>query len=134
MTNLFRITLLIGVLIYFGIIIVLMRKHRMSLKYSLVWFLTGAILFVCALFPQVVQWVAKMMGVYSEVNVVFFLGICFLLIIILSLTSIASLHSERLRNLTQTQAILEKRVRELEQQLHECKKESQDGGEDEIHR
>lgn len=115
MTSLFRSILLIGVLVYLLGIILLMRKGKMNLKYSLVWFAAGIILLVCAIFPQIIRGLARLFGVYSEVNIVFFLGVCFLLVIILSLTSIASLLSERVRALTQTQAILEKRVRELEE-------------------
>lgn len=115
MTNLFRSILLIGVLVYLLGIILLMRKGKMSLKYSLVWFAAGIVLLFSAIFPQMIRGLARLFGVYSEVNIVFFLGVCFLLVIILSLTSIASLLSERVRALTQTQAILEKRVRELEQ-------------------
>ena len=115
MTSLFRTILLIGVLIYILIIGILMKKGKMNLKYSLVWFLTGLVLLICAIFPGIIRSFAELIGVYSEVNVVFFLGVCFLLIIILSLTSIVSLQSERIRALTQTQALLEKRVRALEE-------------------
>ena len=92
-----------------------MKKGRMSLKYSLVWFLTGLVLLLCAIFPQAIGYVAKLLGIYSEVNGVFFVGVCFILLIILSLTSIVSGLSERLRTLVQTQGMLEKRVRELEE-------------------
>ena len=115
MTNLFRVILLIGVLIYLLIIGFLMKKGKMNLKYSLVWFLTGLVLLICAIFPNIIRSFAKLIGVYSEVNVVFFLGVCFLLIIILSLTSIVSLQSERIRAMAQTQALLEKRVKDLEE-------------------
>lgn len=117
LSNLFRIILLIGVLIYLLVIMFLMRKGKMNLKYSLVWLLSGVVMLVCAAFPGVVHLVANLFGVYSDVNVVFFVGVCFLLVIILSLTSIVSLLSDRLRALTQTQAILEERVRELEHKL-----------------
>lgn len=117
LSDIFRVILLVGVLIYLLIIMLLMRKGKMNLKYSLVWLLSGVVMLVCAAFPGVVHSVAKLFGVYSDVNIVFFVGVCFLLVIILSLTSIVSLLSDRLRSLTQTQAILEKRVRELEQRL-----------------
>ena len=52
----------------------------------------------------------------------FFIGVCFILLIILSLTSIASGLSDRIRTLVQTQAMLEKRVRELEEKLAESEK------------
>lgn len=117
LSDVFRVILLIGVLIYLLIIMFLMRKGKMNLKYSLVWLLTGVVMLVCAAFPGIVHQLAKLFGVYSDVNIVFFVGVCFLLVIILSLTSIVSLLSDRLRSLTQTQAILEKRVRELEHKL-----------------
>ena len=117
LSDVFRVILLIGVLIYLLIIMFLMRKGKMNLKYSLVWLLTGVVMLVCAACPGVVHLVAKLFGVYSDVNIVFFVGVCFLLVIILSLTSIVSLLSDRLRSLTQTQAILEKRVRELEHKI-----------------
>ncbi len=114
MTNLFRIILLLGVLLYLLLIIILMRKGRMSLKYSLIWFFSGIVLLICALFPQVIRFFTRLIGVYSDANAVFFVGVCFLILIILSLTSIVSGQTERIRMLVQTQAILEKRVRELE--------------------
>lgn len=116
-TDLFRIILLVGILLYILLIIYLMKKGRMSLKYSLVWFLTGLVLLLCAIFPQAIGYVAKLLGIYSEVNGVFFVGVCFILLIILSLTSIVSGLSERLRTLVQTQGMLEKRVRELEEKI-----------------
>lgn len=117
MTDLFRIILLLGVLLYLLLILILMRRGRMSLKYSLIWFLSGVVLLVCALFPQIIRFFTRLIGVYSDVNAVFFVGVCFLLLIILSLTSIVSGQSERIRMLVQTQAILEKRVRELESKV-----------------
>ena len=67
----------------------------------------------------------RLMGVYSEANAVFFIGVCFLILIGLSLTSIASGQSERIRTLVQTQAILEKRVRELEKKMEQMEHETE---------
>ncbi len=114
MTTLFRTILIILVLLYILLIILLMRKGRMSLKYSLMWFLAGLVLLVCAIFPGIIRFFTHMLGIYSETNAIFFVGVIFLLLIILSLTSIVSGLNERLRSLTQTQALLEKRVRDLE--------------------
>jgi len=118
MTDLFRMLLLIAVLLYILLIGVLMKKGRMSLKYSLLWFASGIVLLICALFPQVIRFFTNLLGIYSETNAVFFLGVCFLLLIILSLTSIVSGQTERIRTLTQTQAMLEKRIRELEKAVY----------------
>ena len=115
MTTLFRVILLVGVFCYLLLIIWLMKKGRLSLKYTLIWFLSGIVMLICTIFPQLVGKITRLIGIYSEVNAVFFIGVCFLLLIILFLTSVASGLSERVRTLTQTQAMLEQRVRTLEQ-------------------
>ena len=107
MTTLFRIILLVCVLLYLAVILILMRKGRMSLKYSLIWFLSGVILLICAIFPQVIRFFTRLIGVYSEANAVFFIGVCFLILIVL----------------VQTQAILEKRVRDLEKKVEQLEHE-----------
>ena len=116
MTTLFRVILLVCVLVYLAVILVLMRKGRMSLKYSLIWFLAGVVLLVCAFFSQTIRFFTHLLGVYSETNAVFFIGVCFLVLIVLSLTSIVSGQTERIRKLVQSQAILEKRIRDLEEE------------------
>ena len=116
MTTLFRVILLVCVLVYLAVILVLMRKGRMSLKYSLIWFLAGVVLLVCAIFPQTIRFFTHLLGVYSETNAVFFIGVCFLVLIVLSLTLIVSGQTERIRKLVQSQAILEKRIRDLEEE------------------
>ena len=131
MTDLFRMILLIAVLLYILLIGVLMKKGRMSLKYSLVWFASGIVLLFCALFPKVIRFFTNLMGIYSETNAVFFIGVCFLLIIILSLTSIASGQSDRIRTLTQTQAMLEKRIRDLEKIVYKDEQDKDAAGDGE---
>ena len=125
-TTVFRIILLVCVLIYLLVILALMRRGRMSLKYSLIWFLSGVILLICVIFPQVIRFFTRLMGIYSDTNAVFFIGVCFLILIVLSLTSIASGQSERIRTLVQTQAILEKRVRDLEEKVGRMENEKQE--------
>ena len=116
MTTLFRVILLACVLVYLAVILVLMRKGRMSLKYSLIWFLAGVVLLVCAIFPQTIRLFTHLLGVCSAANAVFFIGVCFLVLIVLSLTSIVSGKKERIRKLVTSQAILEKHSRESEEE------------------
>ena len=52
------------------LILILMRKGRMSLKYSLIWFFSGIVLLICAVFPQVIRFFTHLIGVYSETNAV----------------------------------------------------------------
>lgn len=108
------ITLIVGVLFFLMIIIALIKRERLNLKYTLLWLFTGLVMLLIAVVPRIAGFVAEMMGVETPSNAVFMIGGLFILFIILSLTSIVSTQMLRIRRLTQTQAILEKRVRELE--------------------
>lgn len=115
MTLEFRIWLTLGTCFYLFLIIFLMRKNRMMLKYSLIWLGSAFIMFVSILFPQVLQWVCNILQIQSLVNGVFLLQGIFALLILVSLSSIVSVQSAHIRKLVQTQALLEKRVRDLEE-------------------
>lgn len=117
--------LIVGVLVYLGTIIHLIKKQLLNLKYTLLWLFSGLVMFVLAVVPQISVFVADLMGVATPANAVFAIEGLFALFIILSLTSIVSTQMLRIRRLTQTQAILEKRMRELEKKVENYGKESQ---------
>lgn len=114
MSELFRVLLIVGVLAFILIIIILMRRGHLGLKYSLIWFITGIVLLLCSLFPNILKYVTHLIGIKSEVNAVFFIGVLFLLLIILFLTTVVSGMNDSIRSLTQDIGMLEKRIRELE--------------------
>ncbi|MCQ2478634.1 MAG: DUF2304 domain-containing protein [Clostridia bacterium] len=105
-----RTSLLIGIAIYLIIILVLLRKKRLSLKYSLLWIFTGLVFFILVLFPQIVSFLAKLFGVISPVNAVFVCLIFFILLILISLTSIVSLQQKRIKSLIQHLSLLQKQL------------------------
>ena len=69
---------------------------------------------VITIFPQIASKIAILFGFKSTVNVVFLFSVCLVIIITLSLTMIVSILNDKLKKLAQTQALLEKRIRELE--------------------
>ncbi len=113
------VTLIIGVLFFLMIIIALIKREQLNLKYTLLWLFTGLVMLLIAVIPQIAEFGAELMGVETPSNAVFIVGGLFMLLIILSLTSIVSTQMLRIRRLTQTQAILEKRVRRLEKMTEE---------------
>lgn len=114
MNETFRVFLIIGIVFYITVLVILMKKQRLNLRYTLTWLLMALVMLLVSIFPQIVVGLAKLLGIASVVNTVFLLEGLFVLLILLSLTSIVSLQTNRIRKLTQTQALLEKRVRELE--------------------
>lgn len=113
MSNTLRYVMLIGVFFYFYCIFYFLKKKSLSLKYSLLWITTGIIMGIIALFPQIIYVFVKLIGIQTPVNGLYAICIFMMMLILISLTSIVSKQTERIKNLTQYIAILEKDVREL---------------------
>jgi len=105
---------IIAVVFFFGIIIFFLRKNAFSLKYTLLWLISGLIMLLVSIFPGILVFISKIFGFQVASNALFTLMLGFFLIILLSLTSIVSRQTEKIKTLAQTIALLEKRVRELE--------------------
>lgn len=111
------IVLILAIIFYFIIILKLLKDKKLNMKYSLLWLFTGVVLFVLALKPEILVWFLGLFGIVGIMNGLFIVLIAFLILLVLSLTSIASRQAGRITKLIQTQGILEKRVRELEERL-----------------
>ena len=83
------------------------QKKELQLKYTLVWIFTDILMIIAVLAPSFLTWLASILGIYSVVNMLFFLGIIFTLAIIFSLTVAVSRASERIRKLSQQVALNE---------------------------
>ena len=122
MSNTLRYVMLIGVLFYFYCIFYFLKKKSLSLKYSLLWITTGIIMGIIALFPQIIYVFVKLIGIQTPVNGLYAICIFMMMLILISLTSIVSKQTERIKNLTQYIAILEKDVREITEDKTTIKK------------
>ena len=109
-----RICLTIAVICYFGLILVFLKRKAISLKYTLLWIVAGIFMGIMVIWPKTLTWIITAIGIESNMNGLFIIAIAFLIAILMSITSIVSKQSEKIKLLTQTIAILEKRVRELE--------------------
>lgn len=110
-----RVVLIIGVIAYFIIILVFLKKKSLSLKYTLLWLLAGVVLGIMVVWPELLAWFIHLLGIVDNMNGLFILCIAFVIMILMSLTSIVSKQAEKIKNLTQTISKMEKRIRELEE-------------------
>lgn len=114
MNVLYNVVFPILCLLFMAYVIRLVSKGRLSLKYSLLWLgLSVAMLLIC-LFSKQVGDLTYLLGFKVFSNFVFVVGLCFLLIVTLALSSIASKQAEAIKTLTQRLALAEKRIEELE--------------------
>lgn len=109
-----RFTLIIGVIVYFILLINLLKNNRLNLKYTLLWMFMGIVLFMLAIFPDVILFVTEIAGIIEPTNGLFAILIFCILIILVSITAIVSKLNNKNRALIQAVAMLEKRLRDLE--------------------
>ncbi len=122
----FRIALIVGVLLYLGVIFYLLKKQRLGVQYAIIWLLSGAVLLLFALFPYVVLVLGDIFKVLNPVNFVFLVILAFVMLILLSLSAVVSGFAVKIKALTQNAALLERRIRELEAQLADTPKGDDD--------
>ena len=117
MTLELQIWMLLGAAAYLLLIFWMLKTNRLNVRYSLVWLLFGLALVLFAAVPYVVFVLRDIFDIQMPSNLVFAMVIGFVLLISLSISAAITDFAERIKRLTQTVAILEKRVRQLESQL-----------------
>lgn len=110
-----RISLIVAVICYFIVILYFLKQRALNLKYTLLWLVAGFVMGFLVAIPELLVAIIRLFGIQDNMNGLFIFMIGFIILILLSLTSIASRQNGKLRTLTQEMAILDKRVRELEQ-------------------
>lgn len=114
-----RITLIAAVICYFIIILYFLKQRALNLKYTLLWLLAGAVMGILVIVPEFLTAIIHVFGIQDNMNGLFIFCIGFIIMILLSLTSIASRQNRKIRTLTQELAILDKRLREVESSMKE---------------
>lgn len=108
-----QVFLIACVLIFLALIIYYLAKKKLNLKFSLVWLGAGIGMLIVAIFPGIIVKICGLIGIETASNAVFLFAGLFMLLIIFTLTIIVSKMNNQIYSLTQRQAILEKRVREM---------------------
>lgn len=114
MSQKLQIIVLLAVITYFWILLQMLKKNRLNLKYTLLWIFSGCLMLVIALFPGLLAIFSEFVGIVEPTNALFAVILFCGIIILMSLTSIISKMNEQIKRLAQTMAMLEKRIRELE--------------------
>lgn len=92
----------------------LLQKKLLILRYSLLWLFAGLVMLIMAIFPGILDFIASVTGIYTPTNALFALLIFRIMCILISITSIVSKFKDQNRRLVQQLALLEARVRRLE--------------------
>ena len=111
--------LVISAILFAIFILIVTKKKKLSYRYTLLWLFFSFIVIVVSLFPQIITSISKIVHIETPVNALFLMAIVGIIIIIFFMTIGYSKHSEKITKLIQTNAILEKRIIELENKENE---------------
>ena len=121
MTIKLRVIIICGLLLVTLIMLNMVRKRKLELKYALSWVICAIILVLLTCIPSLLIHMADFLGIYSPVNMIFFLGFIFLLIVVFILTISLSRVTEKVRRLAQAEALTGKEAEEKRAQVEEAK-------------
>ncbi|MBQ7902607.1 MAG: DUF2304 domain-containing protein [Oscillospiraceae bacterium] len=114
-----QVLLIFGAIVLFVMIVWLIKNKKIEVKYSIIWLAFSATMILFAVFPYLVLVLGDISGVANPVNFIFLTLFVFILLIMLSVSAVISGFSTKIKRLAQANALLEKRVRELEKKLED---------------
>ena len=123
-TDKLRISLICALVVYFALILLFLKRRDISLKYTLLWLFAGGFMVILVIWPESLAKIISIIGIENNMNGLFILAIAFVIVILMALTSIVTKQSDKIRSLTQTIGMMEKRIRELEESNAKMKDDS----------
>jgi len=93
-----------------GLIFYLVRRDHLHTRYALWWVPVALVMAVLGVFPQIVDWIGRMMGISYPPVIPLLLGLVAMVVKILVMDIERSRNEVKLTRLVQRVAMLEKRV------------------------
>ncbi len=106
-----RILLVVFALSWLLVVIFLVRKNKIPIKYSLIWFLTSFVILSVGLVPKLFSQFTRLIGFETSSNFVIGIILFLLLLITIILTVIVSKQNQQIKSLIQEIALLEEDVK-----------------------
>ncbi|HIT57422.1 MAG TPA: DUF2304 domain-containing protein [Candidatus Galloscillospira stercoripullorum] len=105
MPPILRIELTILALLFIVVVFVTVNRRKLQMRHSLIWLIISFGMIILAIFPQLAEWCADLVGIQTPSNLIYLLGIIALLILTFSLTVNLSRQSDRTRRIIQMVSI-----------------------------
>ena len=112
MTMKLRIALILVSVATFYLIIRKIRQSKVEIESAIFWILLAMVLVVYSIFPQVADFCARVLGIYSTANFLFLFAIFILIVKVFYMTIHISQLESKLKELVQQMALEEKKHEE----------------------
>ena len=107
------ITVIVFLVFIAGIIIYLMKKDKISIKYSILWLLTIVLAFIVLIIPNLLEFIFKILGFELVSNMVLCIFIVILLLISIAQTVMTTNQIKKITLLVQEVGIMKKKLEDL---------------------
>lgn len=113
MNSRIQILFVLLVFLYLVGIVHLLKTKKLDIKYTLLWIIASIVLLIVTIFPKIMYVISNLIGIETPINSALVLAGVFVIIILITITSIVSMLNRTVRVLVQEVALLEKRIRDL---------------------
>lgn len=124
MNSILQIILIVATLLFCIFILAVTHKKKLSFRYTLVWLCFGVITLLCAIFPNIVVGISKIIHIAEPTNALFLIYIFLIIVIIFYISLAFSKLFEKVTTLVQENAILAAKVERLEKKEENKKDEN----------
>lgn len=114
MTNNLKIGLLVVAFLLILIVLIVLRKGRMPIKYSLVWLFPAGIILILAIVPEFFSFFANIFGFQTISNLIVGILFVLLLLVVMALTVLIAGQTTKINLLIQEISLLKTKVKKLE--------------------
>ena len=112
-----QVIAIIGLALALVLIVELVRRRKLRTAYSLLWLFIGGLVLILAVWSGLVEGLAQLLGVRFPGSMLYAAGIFFALLILLEHSLALSTLWYDKKRLAQENALLERRIRQLEAQV-----------------
>jgi len=113
---------ILAAILIFGGIINQIRLQKMTFRFSMLWLAGSAMVLFLAFNDGLLSSIARKVGFELTSNFIFFLFLCFFVLVSLCLTLYINEQTTRTEKLVQSLGILELKLRQLEEKTTQTKK------------
>ncbi|MFE1645653.1 DUF2304 domain-containing protein [Microbacterium sp. P01] len=106
---------IVGALLILVVVVELLRRGKLRERHTFWWLIAGTLSLLVAVFPSILEALASALGIDVPINLVFFVGIVVLFLVCIQQSTELTRSEERTRTLAERVALLDDRVRFLEE-------------------
>ena len=93
----------------------MVRRRRLMERYALLWLLSCVVLLALASWPGALSWISRRIGIFYPPTALFIVAFGFVLMLLLHFSAAVSRLADQTKVLAQRLALLEERVRQLDE-------------------